>query len=314
MYNQDLKQQFIRDYTSNINTAKSVEVLFNHVGKYENEIGKDICQMEKHEIDSFIDHVIGIKETTQYSEISILRNYARWYIKQMGIEDCLSVALIQYKPNGVEKIRSRMVASPLHLQNYLNKVFDKESDLTIDNLYRCFCWIAFSGIPEEYACGIKKSDIDLSTLTISTNGLYAPIYRESMQAFKNAVELNYFKYKHPLYAEVIDRERIQSDFLFSGIKSINGLSELRTILNKKSASARKIGLISEQLSYNRIRLSGLFYEINNQEIAGIPVDFKQFAESEAQGKEFKTDRKYKINRLAKMYEVDYNKWKVAFYK
>lgn len=177
----------------------------------------------------------------------------------------------------LDKVRKQMVTSPLHLQRYLNEVFDPEGDETIDNLYRCYYWMAFSGIREEDTLSITASDVDFMDMSIRYGENCVPLYRESLPAFHNAVELPGFLYKHPNYAKEIRRDRVPGDTIMRGVRATTKTMSIRSMLSHRSAAALQDGKTKQQLSFYRVWMSGLFYRMYERERAGIPVDFSDAA-------------------------------------
>ena len=209
-----------------------------------------------------------------------------------------------------------MVASPLHLQMYLDQVFDKESQETIDNIYRCYYWMAYGGISEEDTLFINRSDVDLELMLIRYNNTSVPIYREALPAFRNAMQLSSFVYLHPNYTKTIRRDRVPGEELMRGIKATTKTMTIRSSLSRRSADAIKAGKTEQQLSFYRVWLSGLFYRIYERERAGVPVDFSEAAVNFMEGKTYvlcgREKIEHKQNRIERDYMEDYQRWKLAF--
>lgn len=187
MYNEGLKINFIRNYTQSINTANVATTVFTAFEPHEEAWGADLCTKSTEELQPVIDEIVGLRSKSQWMSLTILKEYVKWCIT-MNVPGACD-GMLRITAVGLDKVRKQMVTSPLHLQRYLNEVFDPEDDETIDNLYRCYYWMAFSGIREEDTLSITASDVDFMDMSIRYGENCVPLYRESLPAFHNAVEL-----------------------------------------------------------------------------------------------------------------------------
>ena len=204
MFNDEQKTRFIRSYTSSINTANVATNVFNSFEKHEQEWGADLCTRSADELQPVIDDILGLRSKSRWMTLSILKEYAKWCL-MMRVPDACD-GMLHIEVSGIDKVRKQLVASPLHLQMYLDQVFDKESQETIDNIYRCYYWMAYGGISEEDTLFINRSDVDLELMLIRYNNTSVPIYREALPAFRNAMQLSSFVYLHPNYTKTIRRD------------------------------------------------------------------------------------------------------------
>ena len=190
---------------------------------------------------------------------------------------------------GLSKVRTQMVANPTQLQMYLDVICEPESEQTTDNIYRCFYWMAYSGMGEEAILNAKCSDVDFENMVIHSGDEEFEIYREAIPAFKNAATLTEFVYKHPNYPpdKKVIRNRAPGNTLIRGIRSTTTVAALRVELSRRSKKFLEDGSTDKQLSYYRVWLSGLFFRMNQRERAGIPVDFSGEASKFMEGKTYK---------------------------
>lgn len=317
MYNEELKTKFIRDYTQSINTAKMATSIFNSFSPYEECWQADLCTKSAEELQPVIDNVLALRMQNQWGSMSILKKYVRWCVANKVPNACdgmLHITMV-----GLDKVRRQMVSSPVHLQKCLDEVFDSEQDYTIDNIYRCYYWMAYAGIREEDTMWVKMSDICFSEQCIKFKDTNYPLYRESLPAFHNAVELNYFVHRHPKYKKPVTRPRIDGDVIIRGMKSSMNLATIRSTLSRRMADAEKQALTEVKLSFFRVWISGLFYRMYERERAGFPIDFSGVATDMMAGKTYKIEgvnKRIKIshiqNRKAQDYMDDYQRWKLAF--
>lgn len=315
MYNPEMKQRFIDEHTTSSHTQMSARVLFNATEPYETNLGMDICAMSTDKLQPVIDDVLGVRTRGKYTQIIMLREYVAWcrLAKYPGVTDSIRHVSIL----GLGKIRKQMVSSPFHLQQYFNAVFDPESDETIDNIYRCYLWLAYGGVSREAALDIKTSDVHLDTLSVECQGKEVPIYREALPAFRNAVVLTSFFVKHPNYVKPVGADRVPGDRLMRGVKANAQLLTISSTLSKRFAEAAKAGRTELQLSYYKIWLSGVFYRMYELERSGSPVDFSGIVAEEMSEKTYSTSERDSLRqrqrRKEKDYAEDYLRWKLAFF-
>ena len=315
MYNEELKTKFVRGYTNSISTAEVCQTIFNAFKQYEVEWGADLCTRSTEELQPVVDGLVGLRARSKWMRLIILKDYVKWCIgmKVPGACD----GMLKIETVGLEKVKHQTVASPLHLQRYLDSICEPESEETTDNIYRCFYWLAYGGVAEEDILSIKCSDVDLNNMVVRYNDTEVPIYREALPAFKNCVKLTQFVYKHPNYDKLVYKDRADGDTLVRGIRSAPSIKAMRVELSRRSKAKMDEGKTDLKLSYFRVWISGLFYRMYERERAGIPVDFSAAAAQFMEGKTYKLDRgrntpEAKKRQLTRDYLEDYERWKLAF--
>ncbi len=314
MYNEEQKNRFIRDYTGSLNTANVAVTLFNAFEKHELMWGADLCTKSAEELQPVVDEVVGLRSKSKWMTLTILKEYVKWCLAMKVADAC--DGMLHIEAVGLDKIKKQMVASPLHLQKFLDDVFDPEQEETIDNVYRCYFWMAYGGIDEDDTILITNDAVDFSQMAIQYKETSVPIYREAIPAFKNAVTLTSFLYKHPNYSKPIRRDRVLGDTIMRGVKATTKTFTMRTTLSKRNIKAVQDGLTDLQLSFYRVRMSGLFYRTYELERAGVPVTFSEAALRVMDGKTYALHGREKIehrqNRIERDYLEDYQRWKLAF--
>lgn len=315
MYNEELKTKFVRGYTNSISTAEVCQTIFNAFEQYEVEWDADLCTRSAEELQPVVDNLVGFRARSKWMRLIILKDYVKWCIgmKVPGACD----GMLKIETVGLEKVKHQTVASPLHLQRYLDSICEPESEETTDNIYRCFYWLAYGGVAEEDILSIKCNDVDLDSMVVRYNGTEVPIYREALPAFKNCVKLTQFVYKHPNYDKLVYKDRADGNTLVRGIRSAPSIKAMRVELSRRSKAKMDEGKTDLKLSYFRVWISGLFYRMYERERAGIPVDFSAAAAQFMEGKTYKLDRgrntpEAKRRQLTRDYLEDYERWKLAF--
>ncbi len=309
MYNEDLKKRFIEEKTKSESTKQYAYALFNSFESDERGWGADLCTRDTNDLESAVNKMVGLRRNSRWTTLSILKEYVRFCIDEQVPGAC--DAMLHVEVNNLEKVRTHMVSGPVHLQKYLDVVFETESKETIDNIYRCFYWLAFAGIYEDDAFKVTTKDVVLDLMTINYEGESFPIYREAIPAFKNAIDLEVFSFSHPKYTKDSHKDRAPGELLIRGTKSSTCQANMRSIISSKGKKAVDDGLTEQHLSYSRIWLSGLFYRTYENERAGSGVDFTKAAVRSMQGKTYKNDENQR-KRIIHDYNDDYQRWKEVF--
>lgn len=318
MYNQELKNEYLQA-ASNPSVAR---VAFNAIQPYEVIYGGDVCTMSEDDLTSVL-NALDTSSTESYTKRKVfaIRNYREWCVKngvpgavceQKEDEDRKQKA----DPTIVRKIRSETVSCPAHLQQCLNKIFRPESDQTVDDIYRAYCWMAYAGIRDEDLLKIKTGQIDLRKMVIHYGMWDLPIYREAVPAFVNAVELDVLNFEHPIYRSVSQRPRVDGDEVFRTFKRTS-LGIIDSAINKKCDAAIKKELGENnksniiRISRMRLRRSGIFYYGHEEELkTGTQYDFVKTA-SMLRGEDPNTVSASTRQR-ARILRAQYLDWKTAW--
>lgn len=316
MYNEKMKTKFIQRYNS-ASTRKLCESVFDSCEPFEKEKNRDLCTFSKDELQPLIDKIAGIRMRGYLSKIIMLKDYSKWCAYQKYPDAC--DGMLKIETVGVDKIKNNMVSNPLMLQDYLNIICEPETEQTTDNIYRCYYWLAYSGVSEADSLNIKCSDVDFENMVIHYNGLNIPLYYESLPAFHNCVRLTQFVYKHPNYdsTKIVYMDRAPGDTLIRGIRNAPNIKTMRVELSRRAKAKIDKGKLHQRLSYKHTQLSGIFYRKYQQEIAGYSIDFYDEAIDFTKDKVYKLDSgrnkfESKVRQVAKDYMEDYLRWKIAF--
>lgn len=317
MYNENLKTRFIREYTQSLSRAEACKQAFNAMQPYEEAWGADLCTRSAEELSPVIEQLVGYRVRSRWQRIIIFQKYVKW-CSANGVNGSCD-GMLHIENVGLSKVRTQMVSNPKQLQAYLDVICEPESEQTTDNIYRCFYWMAYSGMEEQDIMDAKCSDVDFENMVIRYGDNEYEIYREALPAFRNAATLTEFVYKHPNYPpdKKVIRNRALGDTLIRGIRSTATVAALRVELSRRSKKFLEDGSTDKQLSYHRVWMSGLFYRMKERENAGIPVDFSGAAAHFMEGKTYKLDtgrntQEAKKRAVVNDYLQDYERWKAAF--
>lgn len=316
MYNPEIKQRFIEEVIGSSKSKLRVcKHVFNAFEKFENQWGADLCTRSEKELRDVLWNVVGLRAKGQMAGLIVLKDYVKWCLAT-GVPGACD-AMLNINVAGIEKIKHQTVANPRHLQAYMNAVFDPESKLSNDNIFRCYYWLAYSGVEEQDIFEIKCSDVDFRNMIIryDKKATVVPMYRESIEAFHNCADLDSFKYYHPNYRDVIVRNRVEGDTLIRGVRAKQTYKSMRDALSRKVHSETNVDKMA--LSYYRVWISGEFYRMYEDEIAGIEPNFLPIAIQRKRVGEYnlsscRNTQENKLKQIVNEYMKDYDRWKLAW--
>ena len=310
MYNQALKLRFLDEAVTKDSVRTAYTVAFHVCEPFEEAWNADLCTRSAEELQPMVDKLSGVREHGRKNRLYMMQDYVKWRINT-GVPGACD-GMMHVDVTGIGKMQTHSVRSPLHLQTYLDAIFEKESELTVDNTYRCYYWLAYSGMKSEDIPLVKTSDVDFSELVVRLGDEEFPIYREAIPAMKNCVRQREFLFKHPAYETWL--ERVPGDQLLRGIRCQISPGQMRVVLCRAVKAAGADEKLHLQLSYFRIWLSGVFYRMYERELVGIPPDFTDVARKMMDGKTYSlktahtTEASY-LRKLKKQYLTDYQNWK-----
>lgn len=303
MYNEAVKRAFISDQYGESNTAVKAERFFKRLEPYEGALAADLCTLDADTALNLLEKVVYAQAISAQYDIKIFREYLSWCTNHHVPGAKLDA--IDVQPRGIEKIRTTTVKSPLFLSKFLNDVFAPIEDMTIDNVFRCLYWLAYSGVPSKDATDIKTKDVDYDEMVIRHNLREYPIYRESLPVFRACTDQVMFVKTYGTAKRW--QERYPSDQLLRAIVSESTFSFLREESSRKVSKAVKTGKTDIKLTYDRAALSGIFYRIYEREVTEVDVDFVSIARDYVEP-QYQDDRN-KVMAMARFMRKDYNLWK-----
>lgn len=309
MYNEELKNKFFESERLSESLKTKYKSIFNRTSKWECKYEKDLCLIDDIKLlQEIFNDISGVSYRTSYATKSTLKRYFEWCVES-GVKGAVNlIGSIEIK--NVDDFKNTMVQDPLHLQRFLNDIFDSEEENTIDNTYRCLFWLAYAGISSDDAVRIKTNDVDFVTMSVKYNNESYPIYKEGIKCFRKCVELKEFNFIHARYESVLDR--------YNSSQLLRGIRGDMVYITSQSRISRRVTAknTGTKLSYEKSRMSGFFYRMYEEEVYGIKLDFKVIAEEYMSGREYHLKDKHSTQRvrntIAKSFEEDYSKWKTAF--
>lgn len=313
MYNSELKEKFIEKYAAghNASTVYACVTAFKAIGKYEREWDADFCTKTTEELQPVVDKLVGLRSRSGFARLLMYKDYVRFCIG-IGVPGACD-GMLGITAAGLDKMRAETVANPLQFENYLDAVFEPVERETIDNVYRCFCWMAFAGMSDLDILRLRNENIDFMGQVIRIDGEEYPLYREAVSVTKHcmtATRLTFLTEE----GEELEKRRADGDKIIRGFRGNFSRDSMRQIMSKRTKAA--LGKrTSKRMSYEKIWLSGMFYRTYEQEKAEGIIDF------ETQVQEFIKDKEYRLGgrntiegkkrQVERDYVNDYRRWKLA---
>lgn len=309
IYNPELKNRFLEDNQFTPHLLKKYRSIFSQLYDFEVKYDKDVCLIDDVVIlQEIFNNMSGVTSNSIYTAKTCLKRYCVWCVNH-DIDGAVNI-VDNLKIENVDKFKSTMIKNPFYLQEFLDDVFDKEDENTIDNVYRCIYWLAYAGLGNDDIVLIKSDDVDFDTMSVVYNKESYPLYGEGVRAFKKCLYLTQFKVIHPRYE--IQCDRVVGNQLLRGVRSDLYISTAKTAISRKLSSGHSF----VKLTIDKARTSGFYYRLYEQEKYGVPIEFRTIAKKQMSQKEHNFNSKYTWNRvestMASRLKDDYYKWKAAF--
>ncbi len=311
MYNEVTKIQFIREYTGSLETRFVAKDVFDIFEPYESNWNKDLASVDINDLRPIIREATIRLKQNGWMAPTIVNEYIKWCAinNQSEVNESL---IDRVKGVDTDKIKKRLVSTPENLQTYLDILFDDPKLETVDNIFRGYFWLAYSGLDEEDMYRVSSDDVNLRSLTVTFNGMIYPLYSIAVPTFQKLKYLSDFVYDHRLYTT--RRQRSEESMLLRGLAPKTDLLYHRTKISFINTKAIKDGRIDKRLSYSGVRKSGMFYKAYVDEQNGLPAAFVE--EANRCIKMEKSDRKAVTESKRKRYQLtlvnEYAAWKHIF--
>lgn len=314
MFNESQKSSFL--ITIGGDTQRKIATTtLDLIEPFESSQGKDICEFSSEELTPIVDKISSLGAGKNSTRMKVVRQYLNWCVIN-GIPNARN-ELSNVEIKFVDQYKRKMVSGPGHLQNCLDYYFDPENYETIDNIYRCYLWLSFSGVEIEDLQVITAENINLAERTIKIQDSSYEIYKESIPCLKNCMQLDYFMYHHPGYnEEFVERKRMPGKLLLRGIKSVMNESKFRTSLSIKMGEAKDPNV--PRLTTKSVYMSGIFYrqyEIDRAlgSMGAFQGDMCDMFYDSIVNKRHRKKMSEETNRHeAWVYYNNYEKWKLSF--
>lgn len=311
MYNEELKTEFLRRYPDN-GTGKVARTILQAMEPYENKWCADLCTRTASELQPAINKVAPLRTESQARQLIILREYARWCMER-GVEGACD-GIFHVKSGDSDVMRRQMVASPEDLDSCMDQVFPPVETEDITCVYRCYFWMAYSGMREGDIFSVRIEHLDFDNMVIRLDGRTYPIYQEARKAFQLAASLEDFHTTDERWANRGGRKsRYPGREVMRGLRGVFKPGPFRTVISDAFKQSQD-GV--RNISYKRIHLSGMFYRKLLEERSGAAISFRKEATEyiavARKGDIESETARGRIKEIASDYMKDYLRWKIIF--
>lgn len=332
MYNEPVKQAFIRKYTASGQTKKLLLHIFSRTQEIEERYHTDFYAMNVKQAQEAFNCASGVQTNGASAILLILKAYVRWCTAN-GYQT--SDAVYDLRFDVYDKVRSGYVSSPRHLKDTLDEVFKNPDQNEIEYIYRSYFWLGFMGLKVQEAIQVTADVLDFTNmhLTFFHDGTTRLIYPESLQDLRKAVELK--ELREPRGKEGVKKPRADGREILRGKVSRLTMEEsieltFRPTISRAFKAAMKSVSIAQEgggrevsksfsskLTFKHAYMSGIFYRAYEKERMGIPPDFDEIVLAERRNsKEVSSSQNYTerklLNGIIRGMEQDYDNWKSVF--
>lgn len=275
--------------------------LFTMSRPYELAEMRDLSDFTDDATASFLGATGGTKYRSKTDMVTTLNRYRRWCGK-----DRVSVKEVKSELG----IRREMVSSPKHLQRLLDERFSPLEQYGVDCIYRGALWLAFSGLKMEEALVLPSGALDFDTMTVFVENKPYELYRESLRTLRQLRDMDHFIYYHPAYKK--EKPRAPGPCLLRGVSG--KVTDARSIRRKLHDAFEQD---HDGMTYEKIRTSGVFYRLFEQERAGAGTQMIDAVLGEEADRITKDktsaaqERPYRSIQIRAIMQ-DYAAWKKAF--
>lgn len=310
MFNEDLKNKFLQECVEKESQRYRIVRLFAVSEKYESLLNKDLCQMSQAELINPLEAIMGARLSTQTTDLSALRRYAKWCLSNNIPGACDGLMNVQSPGN--KKLAGLLVSSPEHLQDRMNTVFAQEVDGKSDNLARGYLWLAYIGLTESQAVMIESSHMNFVTQTLTYDGEEYHVYKEAIPVLRALCVANSFYYEYNTHDVIDARSPGKKILRGTGSSPDPNTDSIRRIVTKRVSQAKTSDEEKFVLRFNSVRLSGVFSRMLEEELEEGYVNYeKALFEYDRNSNELDSIRR---NRKILELKTDYQNWKTIFDK
>lgn len=298
-YNHSFKEEFLRTKKF----SNPFFTLFVRTKPHEERYGKDLAIWERNQIIGFIEDQNILSSQSVKSSISLLNSYLSWARSKTEFEPIRSTEIDlskNYKKYGF--------ASPLDLQQHLNRLFDPLPHKSHDVLWRSLIWLCYMGIPKDDILSLDLKDVHILKKRIDVGDISYSIPDEAVLTIRTLFRLTYFMRYKPFNIDQIPRDTGTKFLRLSqeDNKDIDLFAELSSTIVERNKER------GETFTPKSIRRSGTFYRLYQLEKIGVVPNYLQAYQEITQDEPSASMPKKSWYRL-NMVRYEYEAWKLAFY-
>ena len=167
MYNREIKEQFLEEFTANGRRETSCKATIDDVGVFEEVVQKDYAQMTMEEAFCALSYVRMSRHGSVVTVLSLLKNYVIWCEKNRVFSE-INSELVNIKANDVDISKTLRRLLFKSEDEFIRELRSTRSfdDGYFDVVVMVFAWLGI-GLDEIHS--IKISDVNFEERTISVD-------------------------------------------------------------------------------------------------------------------------------------------------
>lgn len=321
MYNESLKRSFI-DQSDSLSTKKLLYRIFRCTAPVEEHHDEDLYAMPVEHLQEAFHTVSGVRSASIATRYYLLNSYIK-FCKSSGFK--VSDAINSLNLDELDKLRLRMIGSPIQLARTLDIIFPESQDNEIEYVYRAYLWLAFCGVLEDEAIALTRDDILTEPWGVRiANGDIRYLYPEAVPCVMQAMTLTQMRERRKGRVRMTDR--ISGNHILRGKTTPDDrmedylLQTIRPSISRATKAAaegfenrEKPVWFAYEIGFRGVYASGVFYRMYERERVGLPVDFSEEAIHQITSKrgdasafdKLKWETTYRLN-------LDYSRWKSVY--
>lgn len=318
MFNPEQKKAFIENQMllSNATQGEKIEQglnnFFGRLAEFEKQKNKDFAMMNNEEIDDVLSKFLKGGKMYKSTSLSFLTKYFEWCLSHQLTLLGQNVLLAK-NINSIDtslNYANIMLKDEEDLKTILNKVFNPADDETVDNLYRCYLHLLFSGLSVDEAFNLLEQDIHLDenyVLVKNKKIVLSKITHDLVKSVLLMPLINRYVFKSIrsdyiiktgyLFENTVGREKKEDENYRISMKKTWDVS----ISKKFSDSERAI-------TQKTIMKSGVFYRMYLNEEQNSTVDCREYLEMYRDNATTIDNPNFIISNC----KNEYTQWKKAF--
>ena len=163
MYNQEIKERFLSEFTSDNRNSQTCISYIESIGVYEGEVCLDLAQMSMMDACRAVQHIDISTYGSAFAVISFVRNYIKWCLDNNAF-DSINSGLLQMDVNDIDISDNLSRLLFISEQDFIDalKTVRPFDDGYYDVIVMAFAWL---GVPQDKAVNLEIGDVDLLNMT-----------------------------------------------------------------------------------------------------------------------------------------------------
>lgn len=264
VFNEELKNEYL-SYLNNIGSQSVIKKVYNPLfkasEKYETKLTKDISEFSGDELNIFFSKEYKcLSKKTLLIKVSCVRRYAKW-CKDNGLpvsDECVNFTIDvidSLKDTGNAYIKSPRDLA-IKIGTNVPLTYDTKDRILVK--VRAAIWLVYAGMRQHDVINIKRENIYIKEKFIKYKDKYYEIYPEMTEDIMRAYN--------------IDSKACNGKDYFIRRANSNPftISSLMIYLSEQQKTLMKGDF---KLTFEKVRMSGLYYRTYQREQLGCPADF-----------------------------------------